>query len=289
MASFPVRGRLNRDRSPSPSMCRPESRATTTSLRHSMPRRSARRLVSRIGQAHSFAIDLARHRLKGPDPLRAERYARRRQLRQSLWQSAAPADTRPDATAFFWFEPFEIWNDIATTAIERQHVDPWKAARVLALMNFALTDAGIACFDDKYHFRFWRPYTAIRRAGEDGNDGTEPDPDWLPLLWTPPGEPLTVPHSADSGLSVSGSHDFRRSGRSVDGAPGRFTCTFEVTSPTLPGAHDGSELRHAAHEAGMSRVYGGIHFVHAVEDGCAGQGHRPGCESKASSRSAMTR
>jgi len=56
-----------------------------------------------------------------------------------------------------------------------------------------------------YHFRFWRPYTAIRRADADGNPATEPDPDWLPLLWTSP----------------------------------------EV----------------------MSRVYGGIHFLHAIEDG----------------------
>ena len=61
---------------------------------------------------------------------------------------------------------------------------------MLALMNFALVDAGIACFDAKYHFRFWRPYTAIRRAGEDDNDETA-DPEWLPLLSTPPGEPLS--------------------------------------------------------------------------------------------------
>ena len=39
-------------------------------------------------------------------------------------------------------------------------------------------------------FRFWRPYTAIRRAGEDDNDRTTPDPEWLPLLWTPPDRPL---------------------------------------------------------------------------------------------------
>jgi hypothetical protein len=59
------------------------------------------------------------------------------------------------------------------------------------LADFALADSGIAAFAAKYHFRFWRPYTAIRRAGEDGNDYAEADPDWLPLLWTASDVPLT--------------------------------------------------------------------------------------------------
>ena len=70
-------------------------------------------------------------------------------------------------------------------------VDPWRASRVLALLNFALADSGMAALEAKYHFRFWRPYTAIRRAGEDGNDRTEADPGWLPLLWTAPDKPPT--------------------------------------------------------------------------------------------------
>jgi hypothetical protein len=41
------------------------------------------------------------------------------------------------------------------------------------------TDAGMGCFDSKYHYQFWRPVTAIR------NDATAPDPTWTPLLATP--------------------------------------------------------------------------------------------------------
>ena len=144
-----------------------------------------------LGRLTPFVIDLARHRLKGPDPLRSKRYARDVNFLKAYGRlddsSRTPDQTK---TAFFWFEPFGIWNDIATTVMEREQVSPWRAARVLALMNFAIADAGIACFDAKYHFRFWRPYTAIRRAGEDDNDETDADPEWLPLLWTPPGQPL---------------------------------------------------------------------------------------------------
>lgn len=240
-----------------------------------------------------FVTDLARHRLKGPDPLGSRRYARDVTFLTTYGRLAGSSRT-PDqtATAFFWFEPFAIWNDIATTALERQQADPWRAARVLALMNFALMDAGIACFDAKYQFRFWRPYTAIRRAAEDGNDETDAEPDWLPLLWTPPGQPLLFlippipdyPSAAAMTSAAAAEVLTRHLGASVP---------FAVTSDTLPGAtRRFKSFSHAAREAGMSRVFGGIHFMHAVEDGWAagevvgrdvaralprhGHGHGPG-------------
>ena len=61
---------------------------------------------------------------------------------------------------------------------DRQHVvrqnglDSCSAARAFALVNFALADGYIAGFEAKYHFRFWRPVTAIRAAGDDGNPHT---------------------------------------------------------------------------------------------------------------------
>lgn len=222
------------------------------------------------GRLTPFVIDLERHRLKGPDPLRSKRYADDVNFLKSHGRLDDSSRT-PDqtSTAFFWFEPFGIWNDIATTVLQREQADPWRAARVLALMNFATADAGIACFDAKYHFRFWRPYTAIRRASEDDNDETEADPEWLPLLWTPPGKPLTFlippipdyPSAAAMTSAAAAEVLTEHLGASV---------SFAVTSDTLPGAtRRFKSFSHAAREAGMSRVFGGIHFVHAVEDGWA--------------------
>lgn len=37
----------------------------------------------------------------------------------------------------------------------------------------------------KYHFAFWRPYTAIHDADTDGNPNTVADPNWVPLIVTP--------------------------------------------------------------------------------------------------------
>jgi hypothetical protein len=227
-----------------------------------------------FGRLTPFAIDLGRHRLTGPDPLTSRRYARDVALVQSVGRLDSTVRT-PDQTniAHFWFEPFGIWNDIARTVVERHAQDPWQAARVFALVNIAMMDAGIACFDAKYHFRFWRPYTAIRRAAEDGNDDTAPDPSWLPLLWTPPeaGPPtFLIPPIPDypsaAATTSAAAAEVLRAIFDDDTA-------FSATSTTLPGeTRHFRGFRHAAREAGMSRVYGGIHFLHAVEDGWR-QGH----------------
>jgi hypothetical protein len=223
-----------------------------------------------LGRLTPFVTDLGRHRLKGPDPLRSKRYAKDVNFLRAYGRLHDSSRT-PDQTetAFFWFEPFGIWNDIATDVLQRQQASPWRAAHVLALMNFALVDAGIACFDAKYHFRFWRPYTAIRRASEDDNDETEADPAWLPLLWTEPGQPLLFlippipeyPSAAAMTSAAAAEVLTRHLGATVP---------FAVTSETLPGVtRRFKSFSHAAREAGMSRVFGGIHFVHAVQDGWA--------------------
>ncbi len=222
-----------------------------------------------LGRLEPFAIDLARHRLRGPDPLSSRKYARDLALLQSDGRLDSPTRT-PDQTntAFFWFEPFGIWNDITRIAIEQNGLNPWQAAREFALVNFAMMDAGIACFDAKYRFRFWRPYTAIRRAAEDGNEETEPDLDWLPLLWTPPEvmpQTFLIPPIPDYPSAAA-----TTSAAAAEVLHARFggRVRFSVTSTTLPGEKRHFRgFRHAAREAGMSRFYGGIHFLHAVEDG----------------------
>ena len=76
-------------------------------------------------------------------------------------------------------------------------------ARLFALLNVAMADAAIACWDCKYHFNFWRPVQAIREADRDGNPETAPDPDWEPLLPTPPFPAYTSGHSSFSAAAAT--------------------------------------------------------------------------------------
>jgi hypothetical protein len=71
----------------------------------------------------------------------------------SSWRTAEQTEI-----AHFWAEGAPAgWNRIANTVIRERNLDPWKAARILALVNFAIADSFIASFDAKYQFRFWRP------------------------------------------------------------------------------------------------------------------------------------
>ena len=222
------------------------------------------------GRLPPFVINLDRHDVRGPDRLRSPRYARDLNFVKSFGRlDSSTRNADQTATAFFWFESEPMWDDIARTVIHQQALDPWRAARILALLNFALADGCIASFEAKYRFHFWRPYTAIRRAAEDGNDDTVAEPDWLPLLWTPPGMPpkFIIPPIPDypstAAVTSAAAAEVLRAhlGEHV---------RFDLGSVTLPGAiRRFDSFEQAAREAAWSRVYGGIHFVHAVEDGFA--------------------
>jgi hypothetical protein len=85
--------------------------------------------------------------------------------------------------AFFWGGNTPLyWNRIAAELSAERHLTLTENAHLFALLNVAMADAGIACWDAKYRYVFWRPITAIRNADVDGNPATDVDAGWTPLL-----------------------------------------------------------------------------------------------------------
>ena len=151
--------------------------------------------------------------------------------------------------AHFWADdagtvtPPGHWNRIAQTmALDRNHTLA-ENARLFAHLNIALADAGILCWVIKFTFEFWRPITAIRDA--------DPDVKWTPLLNTPPFPAYVSGHSTFSSAAASVlAHSF-----------GTDKITFATTSDDLPNVtRKFTSIWSAAEEAGMSRIYGGIHW-----------------------------
>ena len=140
------------------------------------------------GRLTPWAIDLADHTVPGPDALDSMKYARDFNYLKAIGSLNSTSRTAEQTEiARFWGEGSPAgWNRIANTAIRQAQLNPWKSARILALVNFAIADSFIASFTAKYEFRLWRPSTAIQRADEDGNPLTEQDADWQPLFSTPP-------------------------------------------------------------------------------------------------------
>ena len=143
------------------------------------------------------------------------------------------------------------WNVIAQTVAENKNNSLEENARLFAMLNLALADAAIVSWDAKYEFDLWRPVTAIRQAGTDGNAKTTADAAWTPLLVTPPFQTYTSGHSTFSGAGAAVLKAFFGTDRV------RFT---------LPSETDGvanrsfTSFSQAAAESGMSRIYAGIHF-----------------------------
>ena len=101
------------------------------------------------------------------------------------------------------------------------------------------------------------PSPRSAQADTDGNAATAPDPNWTPLINTPPFPEYVSGHSAFSGVAAVVLSDFFGS-----------STGFTVGSPTLAGVTRTSRsFDAAANEAGISRLYGGIHFLTSINDG----------------------
>jgi hypothetical protein len=75
-------------------------------------------------------------------------------------------------------------------------------ARLYAMLYMTAADALIAVWDNKAYWSFWRPITAIREAGGDGNPDTQPQADWTSLVATPPYPDHPSAHTGLSGSIV---------------------------------------------------------------------------------------
>ena len=161
------------------------------------------------------------------------------------------------AIARFWADgagtvtPPGHWNVIARQVALQRATTLAQNARLFALLNIAEADAAICAWDAKYADNFWRPITAIRAAGTDGNPATDPDPAWAPLLTTPPFPEYVSGHSTFSGAAATVLADFF----------GSDLIPFSTTSEDLAGVtRSFASFWEAAEEAGLSRILGGIHF-----------------------------
>jgi membrane-associated phospholipid phosphatase len=157
--------------------------------------------------------------------------------------------------ALFWAGNSALfWNRIASQIVASRSRSLLANAHLFALLDVTMADAGIACWDGKYRYVFWRPITAIRGGDTDGNAGTDPDPNWTPWLdFFPTGTP-PHPEYPSGHSTVSGSAAFVLAAEFGDDTP------FTVTSEIRPGTRAFPSFSAAVAEVADARVFGGIHF-----------------------------
>jgi PAP2 superfamily len=217
-----------------------------------------------VGNLKPFLIKTpSQFRSKGPNALTSRAYAKDFAEVKELGALRSTTRTADQTTAaIFWqFAPVVMWNRLARDLSAARGLDARREARLLAMINLAAADGAIACWNDKYHWNFWRPRAAIREADGDRNADTVADPGWEPLfhastqttpaLGTPPFPDHPSGHGCVSGSVLKTFREFF----------GRDKIAFDVHSGRYPGQPRHFEsFTQAIKEIVNARVWGGIHF-----------------------------
>jgi len=162
------------------------------------------------------------------------------------------------AIAFYWADnagesgtPVGHWISIASQMVAERHLSGNDAARLVMLTAFAQADAFIAAWGYKFQYSLIRPRMFIRRVI---------DSTWEPLIPTPPFPEYPSAHSTQSAAAAA----------VLSAMLGDSVAFEDSTGISIGnGVRRFASFRAAAYEAGISRIYGGIHFQYGNMGGRA--------------------
>jgi hypothetical protein len=144
-----------------------------------------------------------------------------------------------------------VWNDVARQIARAQRATLSANARMLALLNMAISDGLVTVMETKYHYRFWRPETAVQMGERDGNRKTKANPAFTPFIATPCFPSYPSAHA-------TGSYAARAVLARIFGDRHH---AITLSSPAVPGIRlEYDSLDEITDDIDDARVYGGIHF-----------------------------
>jgi len=171
----------------------------------------------------------------------------------------ATGSTRTDQQTYIakWWQsaPVFSWNEVARQLITRTDLNAADSARLLALQNMSGADAAINCWNDKYHFDFWRPWNAISRAGEDNNPATQSDPSWTALITAPYPEWVSGHNCLDAANTT-----VLRMFFGDDPVGGPFQITSFFVNPGGPAVRTFDTFTQPLTELIEARIWAGLHY-----------------------------
>ena len=248
----------------------PYTRAPAPGVWQPTPPAYAAALLMGWGAVEPFSLAKARQfRAPPPPAISSRKFARDYAEVKDVGHvdSSSRSSHRTNLARFYAaVSPVPLYNSAARQVSAAQEHSLSENARTFALLNIALCDALISSMEAKYHYASWRPVTAIRAGDTDNNEGTAPDPTWLPLITTPPFPSYPSNHATASGAAravlerIYGEEDF----------------SVTLSTAALAGVQlHYTSWEQIADDVDDARIYGGIHFRFEQEAG-ARQGRRVG-------------
>ena len=196
-----------------------------------------------------------------PPELTSERWARDyNEIKAMGGRRSTQRNAEQTDIARFWITTLPpVYHGVVRSVAEQPGRDVTRNARLFAAVTQAIDDAMIAVFDAKYHYTFWRPVTAIRNGDIDGNDATDRDATWLPLIDTPIHPEYPCAHCIQAGVVGA----ILRA--DIGDGP---TPLLRTTSATAGGAtRHWTRIDAFVQEVGNARVYDGVHYRFSTEVG----------------------
>jgi hypothetical protein len=223
-----------------------------------------------VGGVKPFLMESSsQFRSAGPPALTSLQWAN--DFNEVKAKGRATGSTRTDEQTYIakWWQsnPAASWNDVARQLIARNHLDAADAALLLGMQNLVAADAAINTWNDKYHYDFWRPWNAIVRASEDGNDATVADPNWTALITAP------YPDHTSGHLGLDSSHTgvLRMFFGDVPAGGYQITSASALLTAGDPKTRTFTGFNQAVDEIVEARIWAGLHYrtadVQAVELG----------------------
>ena len=198
--------------------------------------------------------------LKGPPNITGAVFARDfDEVKRLGSRKSVARNADQTAAAIFWTVQTAVpWNAAARAIAGVKNFSIAENARMFAVLAFATADSQIVAFEAKYKHPFWRPITAIRAAGGLKDSRLKADPTWEPLLGTPPHPEYPSAHAIFSGAAESVLRAFL----------GDDNLEVSVTVPPVLGVtRSYQRLSEITADVENARVWGGIHFRSASQDG----------------------
>jgi hypothetical protein len=206
-----------------------------------------------------FAVDNpAAYRVSGPPALTSAAYARQLNEVKSLGSATSTTRTQDQTEAATWWDDYRQVEWYIKRGLAADHrLSPLQTARMLAMVDVATVDALIACYQQKRHWKFWRPVTAIPLADIDGNPATVADPAWTPLRVTAPSPEWPSGHACYTSAIMTALRKFF----------GRDTLSFSAYSAESGTTRHYDSLSSARAELIQARVWAGVHYRGAAVQG----------------------